>query len=275
MKKLALMVLSLCLAGCGGAGNNAVRPTPPGPTANAAPAEDPELARKLFDEAGELSLSGDHSGAAEKLERAVKSSPNDGEIHARLGYSYSKLLRFDDALGEYLRAAELTEGNEQRGMKTQAAYCYYRLGFEARAAGQLEEALEFAKKSVDIALPNRDELLLLADIQKRLERFGDAAATYAQLAGAAVGEQRYADMSELGQAQFFAGQYEGAIDTYTEMIDANVDGFEAYGWRAYSNFQLNRLDDAERDFKVAAGRTRDSAKRAEYEEALQQLAGRK
>jgi Tfp pilus assembly protein PilF len=275
MRKAVLLILPLCLAACGGGGNNSPAPPPPAVNQPAAPKVDHAAARKLFDEAGELSLKGDNSRAAEKLEKAVKLDPGDGEIHARLAFVYAQLLRYEDARDEYVAAANLESGYIRQQMNGKAAQCALRLAIQAANKNDYAAALPDAKQAVDLAPGYREALVQLGKIQFKLKQYADSAETYARVLTISSGEQRYEALAGIGQGQFYAEQYEKAAATYSKLIKEGVRGYEAYGWRAYCDYKLGRLDDAQKDFQLAAEHTKDPDKRAEYEEALRQFEGRK
>src|SRR5688572_13081950 len=104
MRRFGLILL-LLPAACGGGGSNHGDDSAAGEVRSGEQNRSPEdearrrraEARKLFNEAGELSVTGNNTAAVEKLEQAAGLSPDDAEIHARLGHVYVELLRFEDA----------------------------------------------------------------------------------------------------------------------------------------------------------------------------------
>ena len=103
------------------------------------------------------------------------------------------------------------------------------------------------------------------------KEYKDAAEGFEAAVGLSNGEQRYEALSWLGQAQYAGKDYQAAIDTFTKLIDQNVEGYEAYGYRAYCEVALENRTAAESDFRQALQRTKDSAKQDEYRNALKAL----
>ena len=277
MRIFTLVLIALCLAACGG-GNNAA---PVGgantevlPPKNAGP-NDHLKAIELRDRAAKLITEGDNTGAADLAEQAAKLDPNEPTVHDQLGFIYENLGRFDDALESYARAAERFEGKDRRRVASAAVTCALKLTAKLLQAGKLEKAEAAAKRGLEFSPDSYELTMQLGKVRFEGAVYDAAADAFDSAAGLVAGTQHYEALSWRGQSEFFGGEYEKAVATYTRLIDEGATGYEAYGWRAYSNFKLNRLDDAEMDFQVAAARTADPIKRGDYEEALRQLAERK
>jgi Flp pilus assembly protein TadD len=229
-------------------------------------------ARKLFNEAGELSVTGNNTAAVEKLEQAVELSPDDEEIHARLGHVYVELLRFEDARKSFLRAADLTQGAVRSEVQARAAWCSHKLAIGAFAKADYDAALAHVTRALEVNPGDAELHKLRGDIQFKHADYAAAAEAFQASADLAVGERRFEALSWKGQSQFHGGFYRPAIETFTKLIDERAEGYEAYGWRAYCHVQIGKKPEAESDFNQAAMRTTDRTKREEYETALKALA---
>lgn len=276
-----LIVPVLLLAACGGSESNASNDQPqarePAPSNRAV--VDPPVssekdlveARRLFDESELLSTSGDNTAAAEKLERAIELSPLDGEIRARLGYVYIKLLRYEDARDTLMRATELLEGEPERQIEFLASWCSYKLAYDAYQRGSYEDALDHLNDALDLQPEYVDAKFLLGNIYKARKEYSEAADVFSSISADTTGEPRFRALSGLGEVQYHAGEYRKAIGTFTKLIDLSAEGYEAYGWRGYCHVQIGDRESAVRDFTQAVQRTGSAERRADYEEKLQQL----
>ncbi|MCB9895313.1 MAG: tetratricopeptide repeat protein [Planctomycetes bacterium] len=277
MWKRALLMLPLCVAGCGGGNEHKPEPSP---AANQADVVDTVLkdrrrAIELRDRAAKLITDGDNTGAAELAEQAVKLAPDEPTVHDQLGFIYENLGRYDDAMESYARAGERFDGKDQRRVLSAAVGCALKLVAKYQQAGKLEEAEKAARRGIEISPDSYELTMQLGKVRFEGAIYDAAAEAFDAAANLTSGAAHYEALSWRGQSEFFGAEYEKAVATYTRLIDEGVTGYEAYGWRAYSNFKLNRLEDAENDFQVAAAKTTNPIKRGDYEEALKQLAEHK
>jgi tetratricopeptide (TPR) repeat protein len=278
LHKTAAILLCLTLTACGG-GNE---PAPNEPAQVNAPANrtskpsasssDFAKARELFDEAGKLSLENRNSSAAELLERAIALSPDDAEIHERLGHAYAKLLRYEEARDQFLLAATLADDNStRRELRGRAAWCYHVLAKQADAKGDHEVALREAEHGLELDPDNHNLHMLAGFIHVKNAAYAKAAAAFEAAVMVSAGAQRHEALAWQARAEFDGGDFNAARRTYTVLINEGVEGREAYAMRAYCNVQTSRKDEAINDFIEAIARTDDTAKRAEYEDVLKQL----
>jgi Flp pilus assembly protein TadD len=279
MRRFALILL-LLPAACGGGGSNHGDDSAVGVVRSGEENRSPEdearrhraEARKLFNEAGELSVTGNNTAAVEKLEQAAGLSPDDAEIHARLGHVYVELLRFEDARESFLRAADLTQGVVRAEVQARAAWCSHKLAIGAFAKADYDAALAHVTKALEVNPGDPGLHMLRGNIHFNRADYATAAEAYQASADLAVGEKRFEALSWKGQSQFHGGFYRPAIETFTKLIDEGAEGYEAYGWRAYCHVQIGKKPEAESDFNQAAMRTTERTKREEYEAALKALA---
>jgi superkiller protein 3 len=270
MKRLALVLL-LLPAACGG-GNNTPEPAP---AANQQPvdtsAEDLRRAIELRDRAKGYIERGDYSGAADLAEQAVKLAPQEPTVHDQLGYAYEGLRRYDDALAAFTRALELFKGAHTSYTTKHASYCAHRLALAAYDRGDNDAALTYTRRAIELKSGDPVLYMLQGRILTARKEFSASAEAYGAAADFAVGDQVYEALRQKGEAQFHAGEYRPAIETFSRIINDGVEGHEAYGWRAYCWFQIGKKPEAESDFHQAALRTTSDEKRAEYETALKAL----
>jgi len=270
MRYLALLPLFLIVA-CGSGDNAAVNQTASACSAPTRDGRNPAEAKRLFDEAAELLGKSDNSGAADLLEQAVKLDPENGEYHARLGHTRLALLRYEDARLSFIRAADLHEGPRRYELNTRAAYCSHKLALQAHGKGDLKAALAHIDDSLRLNPSEFAAHMLRGDILTALTDYPAAVEAYGNAADVGAGDDRNRALAWKGQSQFHSAAYRAAIETFTGLIDAGVDAYEVYGWRAYCYYQIGKKPEATSDFNQAALRTKDSAKRQEYEAALKAL----
>ena len=278
MRKTAAILLCLTLTACGGGNEPAPNDRAPGNApANrtdkpSASSSDFAKARELFDEAGKLSLEKRNSSAAELLERAIALSPDDAEIHARLGHTYTELLRHEEALEQFLLAATLADDNStRRELRARAAWCYHVLANQAYAKGDYDVALREAEHGLELDPANSDLHMRAGFVHVRNADYAKAAAAFEGAVMVSAGDARHEALAWQARAEFDGGDFNAARRTYTVLINEGVEGREAYAMRAYCNVQTSRKDEAINDFIEAIARTDDTAKRAEYEDVLKQL----
>lgn len=296
-----LIIPLLFLTACGGGDGNttnspeASRERQPSNREVVTPPEvtdkDKVRAAELSMQAAQLIYENDNTGALELVEQAVELHPDKPEYHDQLAYVHEQLGRYDDALEHYREAASLfgaqareiertrryfreeqiPERKNERRVLLRAANCAYILAMRDRAAGRLDEALDHAVLALKFGETHARYAIELGHVHAARKEIDDAIAMYDIAVGTAVGEERHEALHWKAQTQYGAGRYRDAIDTFTRLIDQGAEGYEAYGMRAYCYTQVGEKDKAISDFTQAVQRTKDAAKKAEYEEVLRQL----
>lgn len=287
-----LIVPVLLLTACGGVEGNTANSTGPGQNRQPASREEvtpPKVSEADKVRAAELSMQAaqkifenDNTGALELVEQAVKLHPDKPEYHDQLGYVHEQLGRYDDALRHYLEAASLFDRrakaasqeearkNEQR-VTLRAANCVYLLARKERAAGELDAALDHALLAVKLGPSAARFQVELGHVYGARGEKAESINAYDFAADLSVGEEHHEALHWKAQAQYGAELYRHAIETFTQLIDLDVEGYEAYGMRGYCFTQVGEKDKAISDFTQAVQRTTDKAKKAEYEDVLRQL----
>jgi len=98
-------------------------------------------ARRLVIAAQRLSEASDHRGAAEKLERALRISPECAIAHTNLAVQHIHLGRYRQALDELMRAGQLTQPT---------ALMLGDMAYAEAGLGQRAEAIQSARKALDL-----------------------------------------------------------------------------------------------------------------------------
>lgn len=276
-----MIVPILLIAACGGGSSSGNAPPPaaqnsanepvartdtPGPSER-----DRQLAGELAQQAAQLIYENDNTGALDLAQRAIKLDPQRPEYHAQLGYILEKLGRFEEALTAYSHAESGLVGDEQRRARRGAARAAKALAGKARNAARLDSALVYAEQAVELDRDVPAFHLELGHVHYALKDFDKAAQAYEFAVDLAVSTEQHEALHWKAQAEYAAGRYRDAIDTYTRLIDQGAEGYDAWGMRGYCYTQTGERERAIRDFNQAVQRTDDPGKKAEYEEVLRQL----
>ena len=274
-------VFTLMLAACGGGeSNNSAEALPQSDCAsanesqthsNSTSKEDRDRAAELSARAAGLITERDNTAALDLAMEAVSLDPDRPEYRAQLAYIYENLGRFEEAYVSYLEAESLFEGTERGRARRGAARAASSFAEKMRSQNDLDTALKFAEKAVELDPIVPGHHLEVGHVHMQREEYGKAIDAYDAALGVAVGQEEVDVLHWKAQAQFGAAEYRNAIETFTKLIDLSAEGYEAYGMRGYCYTQVNEKDKAIRDFTQAVQRTTDKDKRAEYEEVLSQL----
>ena len=120
----------------------------------------------LIWEARRLGYLGEYKKAVDLLTKGIEENPNNAELLRHRGHRYLSLRKFDDAISDFEKAAQLIDGTEDvveedglpnalnKPTSTLHTNIYYHLGLGYYATGQFEKAHEVYKKSVDASTNN-------------------------------------------------------------------------------------------------------------------------
>jgi Tfp pilus assembly protein PilF len=109
---------------------------------DAAPAPTPDIFPSTRLSAGKmLEAEGNIQGAILQYRKAVEANPNDLEAFTRLGISYNRVHRYEEAAKAFLRAIELAPDK---------AYVYNNLGFCYVLQGRLADAENMFRLALDL-----------------------------------------------------------------------------------------------------------------------------
>lgn len=171
------------------------------------PVRSDHLGASTFIEKGwSLIALGDHAGAVAALRRALELAPEDRQAAALLGWALMLAERYDDALATFQRVLAVEPDN---------ALARVNLGFVCFRKGIFGEAIEHLSR---VLREDRDRkatlyanyYLGLVYLERRM--YPDAQAFFRQ--ALALGPNLHEAAYDLGRAQWFAGDEDGARATW-------------------------------------------------------------
>ena len=115
---------------------------PPQETQAAGPHEGPDAALDFVEWGIRLAMLGKPELAAQRLERAVKSNPDDSAAHYNLGIALDQMEGYSEAVASYTRAAEIEPDSVDVRVN---------LGAALLASGDRRAAIKEFKKAVELA----------------------------------------------------------------------------------------------------------------------------
>lgn len=156
---------------------------------------------------------GDHAGAIQALQRALQLAPGDTQAQSLLGWAQMLHEDYDDALGTFSRVLMKEPANSLARIN---------VGYICLKKGIFGEAIEHLSKA--IRLDNDRKATLYAHFYLGLvylerEMFEDAQSFFRKTLQ--LGPNLIEAYFELGRAQWFAGEREHAVGTWTEGQKAN------------------------------------------------------
>lgn len=164
-----------------------------------------------------LARAGDYAAAVSLAQRAVTLAPDEVAHHAQLGallLAAGNLAQAEQTLHHALRLTVSIDDEEQRNRLN--ARIYALLGRSRARVADWEQAIAYARASVDCAPGNSEYRALLADA---LEGAGNLAAAIAELENAAAAEPDRVDWQQrLGQFLYRIGDYSGALNALRRAV---------------------------------------------------------
>ncbi len=156
---------------------------------------------------------GDHAGAIQALQRALQLAPGDTQAQSLLGWAQMLHEDYDDALGTFSRVLMKEPANSLARIN---------VGYICLKKGIFGEAIEHLSKA--IRLDNDRKATLYAHFYLGLvylerEMFEDAQSFFRKTLQ--LGPNLIEAYFELGRAQWFAGERDHAVGTWTEGQKAN------------------------------------------------------
>lgn len=192
------------------------------PTSAPVPAPAPEPARPIradhlgastFIEKGwSLIAAGDHAGAITALGRALELVPGDPQAQALLGWALMLAERYDDALAALSRVLALEPHNALA--RVNLGFVCLRKGIFGEAIEHLSRVLRDAKDRKAILYANY--YLGLVYLERGM--YGDAQSFFRQ--ALVLGPNLHEASYDLGRAQWFAGERDGARATWRQAVAA-------------------------------------------------------
>jgi len=183
-----------------------------------------------------LKLGNNYEVAVENFDKAIELEPNNAETYFMRGDSQSRLKNFTAAIADFTKAEEMQP--EEKIYKKRGEV--YLKNFEfAKAIEDFKKVLEFstqnysAYEGLAIAYANlKNKTLALENFNKFVELSG---------------EKNFYGL--LGEIYFALGDYEKAIEIFSESIELNKDTVETYYLRGRSYFEQKNFSSALADFE--------------------------
>jgi len=171
---------------------------------------------------------GDYEGAIQALEKALQLSPGEVQAESLLGWAQMHHEQYDDALATFQKVLMKEPAN---------ALARINVGFICLKKKIFGEAIEHLSKA--IRLDNDKKATLYAHYYLGLvylerEMYEDAETFFRKTLQ--LGPNLIEASYELGRAQWFAGDHEGAKQTWTEGFKANK--FNPWGKRCQETLDL-------------------------------------
>ena len=246
------------------------------------------------------------SNTARTLEDQVRQSPNDLNLRMQIASVYAQQQRYDQAVAQYeeilnvksdstpalfgLASVEQARGNDARAEQVyrqiadmfkdsefryaakELQIVYYRLGVYASKASRFDEAVSWAKDSLQVEGSDSDTLYLLGtseEAQGNLDAARDVLSkavaydpsfhdgwTALQRVSSAQGDQAWA--SDAGaMAQFTSGDVDGALASFKQLVAVSPDFAPAYEGLGLVYAKQNDRDNAVSAFRSALDRDPD------------------
>ena len=156
---------------------------------------------------------GDHAGAIQALQRALQLAPGDTQAQSLLGWAQMLHEDYDDALGTFSRVLMKEPANSLARIN---------VGYICLKKGIFGEAIEHLSKA--IRLDNDRKATLYAHFYLGLvylerEMYEDAQTFFRKTLQ--LGPNLIEAYFELGRAQWFAGERDHAVATWTDGQKAN------------------------------------------------------
>lgn len=185
----------------------------------------------------------------------------DAEVYILRGSCHMELGNYQEAVGDLIRAKELGYA-DQGGCAYQIALCSYMLGQDGDVLSYGAEAIETGTE----LLVEKDLYLYMGIAALRLDRVEEARVYLrtAIEAGAAEDNLQY----YYGICCMSLGDYEGAIEAFTEELSQNSGNAYIYYNRALCYIQGNALDEAAADLKTAIAMADLDTETREYAQEL-------
>ena len=176
---------------------------------------------RLYIMALDADFKNDPIGKIRIYEQMVQRFPNDKEAHYRLGWNYSRLRRFDEAIAHFEAALEID--NTYKLVLTQLGYSYW-------SQGMYDKAVETFQRYIEIAPDEPNAHDSLGEIYQRVGRFDEAIREFREAQN--LEPDLYFPWHHMGDAYRDKGELNEAKRCYQRYIElAPSDAFKADGYR--------------------------------------------
>jgi Flp pilus assembly protein TadD len=185
-------------------------------------------ASTLIEKGWHLISLGDYDGAIQALEKALQYAPGDTQAESLLGWAQMRHEQYDEALQSFQRVLTKEPAN---------ALARINVGYICLKKRIFGEAIEHLSKA--IRLDNDKKATLYAHYYLGLvylerEMFEDAQTFFRKTL--ALGPNLIEAYFELGRAQWYAGDHDGARRTWSDAVKANR--FNPWGARCQEALDL-------------------------------------
>jgi tetratricopeptide (TPR) repeat protein len=184
--------------------------------------------------------------AIRHFETALDLDPNYGRAYAGLAASYWQIVDrwWSPELDLlWLETFELARTNLSKALAQPTALAYQVSADLLRFEGRTEDALRQIEKAIGLEPGKADSFVTKAQVLIDLGRFGEAeqSARLAMRMNPHFGPNY---LRALGRAQFFRGQHEEAIKSFTRIVERQPEQKEAFMRIAAAYGQLGRTEEA-------------------------------
>jgi arylsulfatase A-like enzyme/Tfp pilus assembly protein PilF len=193
----------------------------------------------------------DEEAAEKSLLAVLREDPGILDAHQMLGQLTATQKRFDEAVGHFRRALEVSPDHQNSLMGMASSY---------RALGQTEEALVGFRRALEVAGYDTRASLAIADIEFGRGRLDEAATVLEEAAG--TSEAPSLIHNKLGEVRVEQGRSDEAMALFIQAVEENEDF-------AVPHFNLGVLAEERGDLQSAVDHYERTIELApQYREAL-------
>ena len=185
--------------------------------------------------------------AVKGFKAVLQADPNSALAEARLGSAYFIQYRYshNPKLLDLAKAAT----DDAIRLDAELAVPYITLSRIAAMQGQTQLATQQAKKALELDQRSAEAYGALGEVYEAEGRTKDAIGAYQQATDLAPEDWRWP--VRLGNVEFHSGDLNDAITHFQRGVDNAPDNAIAYFDLGIANMQIDRLDEARKDFEIS------------------------
>ncbi|MGD1041551.1 MAG: tetratricopeptide repeat protein [Sedimentisphaerales bacterium] len=194
---------------------------------------------ELFNKGLKESWQGNHVVALAYFQKGAEKNPQNPYWWVDIGYCYSELGRYQDAIEAYKQAIRI---------KPDFAGAHYNLGVAYGKLGRYQDAIESYKQAIRIKPDYAEAHCNLGIAYVNLDRYQDGIESYKQ-AIRIKPDYAYAH-NNLGIAYGELGRYQDAIEAYKQAIRINPDLAEVHYNLGHTYLRVGDKSSALEEYKI-------------------------